>query len=252
LITDSSGNLYGTTLNGGRENRGTVFKLTKAVGGRWSEKVLHSFSGGTDGDEPRTGLVMDAAGNLYGTAAGGNPNCASKLCVIFELTPGATGVWTATVIHTFLASGNDGYQPSSALTLGADGDLYGTTSGGGDFGLGTVFNLSRNGSQWTETILHSFNQREGNGPNSQLIFDDTGNLWATTANGGDSDCYLGCGTVFELLPPSDGSWLNRTVHAFHITDGDLPLGLSLDANGNFFGVAQEGAPGKLPGGQQQD
>ena len=145
LIFDAAGNLYGTTSEGGAYSWGTVFELTPAGGGNWTETVLHSFGNGTDGASPYAGLIFDAAGNLYGTAWQGGTYFYGT---VFELTPTAGGGWTETVLHSF-GNGADGYYPYSGLIFDAAGNLYGTTGGGGTYscnrGLyhcGTVFELT--------------------------------------------------------------------------------------------------------------
>src|ERR1017187_9524801 len=97
LIFDAAGNLYGTTWAGGPSDLGTVFELTPAGGGTWTEKVLHSFiNDGTDGNEPYAGLIFDAAGNLYGTTLGGGT---AFIGTVFQLTPAGGGTWTEKVLQ---------------------------------------------------------------------------------------------------------------------------------------------------------
>jgi uncharacterized repeat protein (TIGR03803 family) len=136
LVFDAHGNLYGTTYQGGAYNAGTVYKLTAGVGGTWTEKVLHSFGKGTDGDNSDASLIFDKAGNLYGTAAGGGTLGAG---IAFKLSPGAGGKWSETVLHNFNQRGN---APEASLILDASGNLYGTTTGGGTYGGGTVFEIT--------------------------------------------------------------------------------------------------------------
>src|ERR1017187_3297435 len=123
LIFDAAGNLYGTTSDGGTSNSGTLFELTPAAGGTWTEKVLHSFSGGADGTHPYAGLIFDAAGNLYGTTDLGG---AYGYGTVFELTPGAGGTWTEKVLHNF-NNGTDGQISYGGLIFDAAGNLYGPT-----------------------------------------------------------------------------------------------------------------------------
>ena len=113
LVFDAVGNLYGTTLEGGTYGRGTVFELTPAAGGGWTEKVLHSFNhNGTDGYSPYAGLIFDAAGNLYGTTYGGGTN---SYGTVFELTPTGGGGWTEKVLYNFNYNGTDGAAPYATL-----------------------------------------------------------------------------------------------------------------------------------------
>jgi uncharacterized repeat protein (TIGR03803 family) len=142
LIMDGSGSLYGTTTGGGafssRCSCGTVFKLTPGSDGKWKETILHSFTLGTGGEGPSAGVVMDKAGNLYGTtSAGGAASCSCG--VVYKLAPGSGGKWTYTVLHRF--TGYDGAGPNANLILDTKGNLYGTTTTGGAGGYGVAFEL---------------------------------------------------------------------------------------------------------------
>ena len=143
VIFDAAGNLYGTTEGGGAYNNGTAFELTPTAGAGWSTKILHSFGSGTDGAAPYSGLIFDAAGNLYGTTENGgtSDSCHGGCGTVFELTPTTGGGWTETVLHSF-GSGTDGVEPYSGLIFDAAGNLYGTTPTGGAYGYGTVFELT--------------------------------------------------------------------------------------------------------------
>jgi uncharacterized repeat protein (TIGR03803 family) len=246
LVVDAAGNLFGTTQNGSVLTLagGTVFELTKMCG-HWTEKVLHHFGGGEDGASPLAGLILDAAGSLYGTTqAGGAYNSGT----VFELSPTADGGWTEKVLHSFNPDGKDGIAPLAGLVFDAKGNLYGTTVAGGSNcgqigGCGTVFQLSHSSSGGlTEKILHDFGSRDdGVQPRAGLIFDSTGNLYGTTYHGGSSaDCGSeGCGTVFELTPGAGGGWTETILHNFDdtSTDGALPnAGLILDGDGNLYGT----------------
>jgi uncharacterized repeat protein (TIGR03803 family) len=181
LIFDAAGNLYGTTLGGGGTcagECGAVFELSPQAGGGWKETLLHSFQNdGKQGYYPHGGLVADAAGNLYGAAyyGGSGTNCGLfGGGTVFELLPATGGGWREKVLHSFgsLANCADGGAPWAGLTFDATGNLYGTTTIGGAYGWGTVFELSPTaGGGWTETVLHSFNGNDGQAPNSLLIFD---------------------------------------------------------------------------------
>jgi uncharacterized repeat protein (TIGR03803 family) len=151
LIFDAAGNLYGTTPNGGH-GLGVVFKLSPASGGGWTETALYTFTG-PDGMTPYSALVMDAAGNLYGTTIGGGTY---GFGVIFKLEPASGGGWTRIILHYF-SGGNDGAQPYGNLIFDAAGNLYGTTYEGGSSGHGTVFTLKpASGGYWKESVLHNF------------------------------------------------------------------------------------------------
>jgi uncharacterized repeat protein (TIGR03803 family) len=198
LIFDASGDLYGTTFSGGASGNGTVFRLTpKGV-----ETVLYSFAGGTDGANPEASLAMDKSGNLYGTTtAGGTAGDGT----VFEISKAGQH----SVLYNF-AGGNDGTVPVAGVTLDAKGNLYGTTSTGGQYGYGTVFELKRLQSGWAERILHNFQmQGDGGTPYAGLIFDPSGNLYGAATDGGDG--AGGGGTIFELSP-SGNSWTFKVLY----------------------------------------
>jgi uncharacterized repeat protein (TIGR03803 family) len=250
LVLDAAGNLYGTTAYGGSVDLGTVFELTPAQGGSWKEKVLYSFGRfNSDGVIPFSGVTFDAAGNLYGTTSRGGAGCFGSGCgAVFELTPTAGGGWKEKILHRFQVKGVDGMSPIGGVILDASGNLYGTTSVGGDPqcagdggglpGCGAVFELSPNADgSWTETLLYAFtiNFWDGTYPYSGLVFDKSGNLYGTTFEGGRG----GEGTVFELMPQKDGSWDEKIVHAFgeQPGDGSTPYaGVTVDAAGNLYGT----------------
>jgi uncharacterized repeat protein (TIGR03803 family) len=261
LIADESGNLYGTTSNGGTYGYGTVFELLPGAGGKWNESVLYSFTGGTDGANPVAGLVLDTAGNLYGTTASGGITGQGIECtysftedscgVVFELSRGSNGRWTEQVLHSFAGYPTDGQTPVAGLVFDAAGNLYGTTNGGGTYGselTGTVFELSPSlNGNWKETVLYSFSGgTDGGSPLAALIFDSAGNLYSTTEYGGDPNCnpdqdITTCGVVFELSPNSKGGWSESVLHTFSYVDGAYPLGaLVFDTVGNLYGTTPVG------------
>ena len=196
-----------------------------------AEKVLYSFKdNGTDGHYPEASLVFDAAGNLYGTTIAGG---ADGHGTVFQLAPGASGTWTQTVLHSFAGEG-DGEGPAAGLTFNADGNLYGTTVGGGTYSYGTVFELTPGSDTWSETVLHSFagHPTDGEYPYAGLIFDAAGNLYGTTYEGS-----VGAGTVFELVPGA-GTWTESVLYTFGSNgahDGGRPYAsLIFDAAGNLY------------------
>jgi uncharacterized repeat protein (TIGR03803 family) len=223
-----------------------------------SQKVIYNFcvqEKCTDGAGP-SGLVADAAGNLYGTTYYGGVGGPGAYGVAYELSPGTGGKWSQKVIHNFTDARGQGIHPSAGLTFDAKGSLYGTTVWGGIYNSegGTVFELTPSGDgSWTETILHSFCSeskcRDGQQPSGGVIFDAAGNLYGMTAQGGshsNSDvCPAGCGTVFELSPGGDGTWTESVFYNFcseeECTDGAFPnSNLIFDANGNLYGVTEAG------------
>src|ERR1019366_7374688 len=157
--------------------------------------VLHSFGVGTDGVHPSQGLVFDAAGNLYGTTLYGGTYAYGTA---FELTPAGGGTWTEQVLHNFNSDGTDGNHPHAELILDAVGNLYGTTTNGGNIGYGTAFELTPTaGGTWTEQVLHNFGSgTDGANPYAGLVRDAAGNLFGTTNSGGTNNY----GTVFEITP----------------------------------------------------
>jgi uncharacterized repeat protein (TIGR03803 family) len=251
LIFDAAGNLYGTTFTGGAYGSGTVFELTPAAGGTWTEKVLYSFNpfNGADGAAPYDGLIFDAAGNLYGTTeVGGTGGCGGYSCgTVFELTPAAGGTWTEKVLYRFQGGADGAYPYDAGVIFDAAGNLYGTTYAGGTSGAGTVFELTRAaGGTWTEKVLYRFQGgADGAVPVGGLIFDATGNLYGTACQGGAGGCGgYGCGSVFELTPAAGGTWTENVLHSFSDTpDGAGPEGgLVLDSAGNLYGTTDGGGP----------
>jgi uncharacterized repeat protein (TIGR03803 family) len=258
LTLDSAGNLYGTAALGGVGVGGTVFKLTQNSDGTWAESVLYNFcslANCADGYGPEAGVIFDAAGNLYGaTELGGTLGRGT----IFKLTPQLDGTWAESVLYSFCNGLTDtcaaGSDPISNPLFDAAGNLYGTTADGGlstlcaGNGCGVVFKLTpqTNGS-WTEKVLHTFNGRDGANSPSSLIFDRAGNLYGTTASGGnlslcvDISYVNGCGVVFQLTPNADGSWKENVLHRFSGLDGREPTGgLIFDPAGNLYGTTTRG------------
>jgi uncharacterized repeat protein (TIGR03803 family) len=219
VIFGSNGALYGTTTSGGtpgvpcHTNRritygcGTVFQLSppSGKGGGWTKTVIYTFPGFThDGVNPSSEITFDSQGNLYGTSGGGT----SSYGTVFQLTPpNGGGSWKETVLHNF-TGGSDGGSPGGTVVVGANGALYGTASYSGVVNAsGVVFQLQQSGGVWTETVLHTFpgSKADGTTPASTLTIGQNGNLYGTTVFGGSTACYLGCGTVFKVAPPSSGS-----------------------------------------------
>lgn len=201
--------------------------------------VLYSFTGGADGANPSEGLVLDPAGNLYGTTYdGGTGNCTqdglSGCGTVFKVT----NQGTETVLHTF-KGGSDGAYAWAGLTLDQKGYLFGTTVEGG-LGFGIVYGLDESG---TEHILHRFTgKRDGANPNGSLTLDRAGHLYGTSTVGGDLHCgdvNKGCGTLFQL-----GSGKGRVIHTFEgaPSDGNYPGAVLIDSTGTLYGVTARGGP----------
>jgi uncharacterized repeat protein (TIGR03803 family) len=221
VILDSTGDLYGTTEEGGTSGDGTIFELAK---GSSTITVLASFDG-TDGTFPGGALVMDAAGNLYGTASLGG---AFSDGTIFELAKGSS---TITVLASF--NGTDGLAPSGALVMDAAGNLYGATQKGGASNVGTVFELAKGSG--TITALASISGTSGGiGAVGGLVMDSAGNLYGTTLDEGTDDE----GSIFEL---PKGSSTITVLASFTLSNGIIPnAGLILDSAGNLYGAAADG------------
>jgi uncharacterized repeat protein (TIGR03803 family) len=185
VIFDAAGNLYGTTFAGGGEESGVAFKLAPNPDGTWTESVIYSFFVYV---YPKVGLIVDAAGNLYGTAGYGEGYYHG---VVYELKPNPDGTWTYSVLYGFTGHA-DGGNPSAGLIFDVIGNLYSTTFGGGYANYGVVFKLTPTSSGWSETVLHSF-KGTGVHPQAPLIFDPAGNLYGTTAYGTNNN-----GLVFEI------------------------------------------------------
>jgi uncharacterized repeat protein (TIGR03803 family) len=233
LIFDAAGNLYGTTESGGAHVYGTVFELTPGSDG-WKENVLHSFGFNSHGCCPKAGVVMDNAGNLFGTAS-----------VAFELSPGTSG-WKETVLHNFTGHHGDGSGPWAGMILDEAGNAYGTTEMGGTNrscggGCGTVYELEPiSGGGWKEHILHDFGTvGDGAFPGvGALILDSAGNLYGTTNVGGAT----GYGTVFRLTLQSSGRWKETILHSFAASpNGQQPsASVVMDKAGNLYGTTISG------------
>lgn len=197
LIFDSAGNLYGTASNGGLRSSGAVFELIHEAAGSWKEKILYAFHRNTtDGREPSSSLVFDASGNLYSTTREGGVD---GFGTVFELIPQANGGWSESVIHSFDQNGTDGATPLGGLIFDDAGNIYGTTLLGGPYNGGTVYELTNSSAGWTESILFSLSDSNGQPafPGAGLVFGADGNLYGTTTGGG---IYSSEGTVFALTP----------------------------------------------------
>ena len=240
LAFDHAGNIYGTTANGGGnlncsdDGCGTIFKLTPNGNGTWTKSTLYAFGGGmNDGDSPRTGVVLDQAGNLYGTTAeGGIQNSGT----VFELTPSGSG-WTLTLLHRLDGTG-DGVEPGQ-LIFDASGNLWGNATEG-QSGYGAIFELTpQQGGGWNFSVQYDFTFAQGFPPNA-INMDAAGNIYGTTTNGGNEDL----GVLYSLTPSGSG-WNFNTLYSFYIdnqSQGYDPYGrVVLDQQGNFYGENAVGA-----------
>src|SRR5579863_1429085 len=234
LVEDPAGSLYGVV-----QDFGSIFKLNKAG----KESILYSFGCGSDGCDPNAGVILDSAGNIYGTTFDGGAG--TQCCgVVYKLD--TSGV--ETVLHTF--EGSDGAGPTAPLLMDSAGNLYGTTAYGGNLGCqgglgcGVVFELSpQSNGTWVETVLYTFcslsSCADGRSSRAGLIRDPAGNLYGATELGGGSGCGGdGCGVVFKL----DNSGNETVLHSFTGgNDGSLPLtGLTMDSARNLYGTAPYG------------
>jgi uncharacterized repeat protein (TIGR03803 family) len=236
LARDAAGNLYGTTLDGGKSGKGVVFKLTHpaTAAGTWSEKVLYSFRTGGDGANPVAGVTFDPAGNLYGTTSAGGTYGHGT---VFQLAP-STSAWTERILHSF-ALESDGGVPYAGIVVDAKRNLYGAASdggGGASAGGGTVFELTPSGSTWNFKVLYRLAGWGISGSFRNLLL-ASGKIFATTHCDGSHTA----GTVYELTPGAS-TWTYRSLHVFTGgADGLFSFStLVLDAQGNLYGTTNEG------------
>ena len=257
LIADAAGALYGTTYQGGEFGYGTIYQLARnPKTGKFVYRVLYSFcsqAGCSDGAYPTGPLIIDTAGNLYGTT---NQGGISNKGVAFELAiNSAKRIPAFKVLHAFGSQSGDGFAPYGGLTyLGAasgipyDGasPLFGATADGGANAGGTAFELTNDGGSWSETIIYNFCSkvvgvcRDGRNPSGGLIVDGSGELFGTAQFGGQ----YGHGIIFKLEQDA-GSWTETVLHSFcaeaNCTDGQYPSStLVMDGAGNLFGTSPYG------------
>jgi uncharacterized repeat protein (TIGR03803 family) len=245
LISDTAGNLYGTTSAGGPVQAGTVFKLSHGTSG-WTETILYSFAGGKDGAQPCGGLVADVNGNVYGATSQGG---AHNIGLVYKLSATTSGPWKKSVLFNF-SSSQGGTPPIAwfpmSLIMDTSGNLYGVTL----YGIkhpagGTVFKLSpTNSGPWLHSVLYEFTGgTDGQFPALRnLTFDAQGNLYGTAVNGGT----YGAGVVFKLTPTQSGPWTQTILHTFTgAIDGASPNGgLVFDKAGNLYGTTLSGGSAK--------
>jgi uncharacterized repeat protein (TIGR03803 family) len=244
MAMDSSGALYGATLNGGsaQANYGTVFRLTppSVPGNQWTETILHVFGGTDDGRQPYGGPILDAAGNLYGlTNLGGRPGCEGTA---YELSPPNEpgGNWAETILHNFRVS-TDGWNPTGSLTFDRFGNLYGTTYNGVKDGQGTLFSLTppaSPGGDWKETIIVQYTGPNGAYPyRMSTVFDSEGTLWVPTDG-------VWNGTLSRYAPPASPGGLWTTLFQVTFPDNGLGAypgaGVYVAPDGTIYGLREGG------------
>jgi len=256
LIVDQAGNFYGTTGAGGAAGGGVVFELVKKKHG-WGEKVLYSFCSQAncgDGQSPSGPLVMDVSGNLYGTTISRGAHGSGN---VFELKKGKGGSWSLNILHSFCSENDcadgEGYssglsyfgQQSGALYDGTS-PLYGTIQAFSASQQGLVYQLVRQGRKgWVENVVYNFcpgggTCPDGANPLSAVLVDASSNIYGTTGGGGSAQA----GTIFKLSPDG-GTWTETVLYSFcsqaDCADGSSPEGpLTVDGNGNFFGMTSYG------------
>jgi uncharacterized repeat protein (TIGR03803 family) len=237
VIFDAAGSAYGTTYSGGANGHGTIWKLSRN-GSQWVESILYNFNGSGDGSGPESGVILDSAGNLYGTATmGGDLTCGAGLgCgTVFELSRSGSG-WTESTLYTF-EDNSFGLDPFPGLVFDASGNLYGSAAVETLGYAANILEFQHLEGSWNPSILTTL--RGNVGPASALTIDAHGNLYGTTEQGG---AHFE-GSVFELSP-QNGSWVYTDMHDFHIDDGWRPAGgVTLAPNGNLYGTATEGGTG---------
>jgi uncharacterized repeat protein (TIGR03803 family) len=216
-----------------------VFRLTRGAGGSWSETVIYSFQGGTDGSSPVGTLMPDRSGNLFGTASFGGSAVGGG--TVFELAPGSNGQWTESLPWAF-TGGQDGDFPVHGVAVGPVSQLYAAAGYGGTFSHGTVVGLTPDGSGgWNETTITGFPYADGGIPLASLIADGAGNFYGTTSIGGAH----GNGMVFKLTL-SGSTWEETILYNFptglNPQQGATPTALVFDASGSLYGETAYGGP----------
>ncbi len=235
VAVDKRGNVYGMTPTGGANGLGVIYLLRPRSSAGYALRVIHTFTGASDGSSGSAGKLVLRGGRIFGAATtGGNHGSGT----VFQLTPTQTGEWDFKTLYSF-AGAPDGVFPYGALLFDAAGNIYGTTYYGGTNGLGAVYKLSPTLSgEWDETVIYSFQAgNDGNSSISNLVSDPAGNLYGTTSEGG-----LGSGTIFELSPGPNETWIESIPHSFQGSpDGAFPYaGMAGDGSGSFFGATVHG------------
>ena len=233
LAMDSTGNLYGTSVQGGGHGSGTVWQLHPNGDGTWTHIVLYNFTGGADGAEPYKGVTLDSAGNLYGSAVTGGAGVCEGGCGVAYKLSNTSGVWTETVLHTFQGS-VDGQGPGARLTIDGDGTIYGMAPTGGAYGAGTIYAMTPGKGGTRFKVIHAFTGGDdGAGGSAGALVLHNGDIYGTATSGG----AFGEGTVYQLHRKAHG-WKFRVLYYFRDQpDGVFPYGgLTFDALGNIYGT----------------
>jgi uncharacterized repeat protein (TIGR03803 family) len=242
LTLDGAGNLYGTTFAGGDYDYGSVFKLSHS-NSAWVLNTLYSFGAGgyTDGRNPAGQVLRDESGVLYGTTHQGGGGLGEG--TVFKLAPpptppvSAISPWIEVQLYDFGLQGTGGWDPSADLAFDAEGNLYGTTAGGGVYRYGTVYKLTRSPGRWIFSVFYSFDRTQGFQPMSGVTFDATGNLYGTLFAGGAN----GAGSVYQITPSGSATVLYSFNGSY---DGANPqAGVTFDAAGNLYGATSTGGAG---------
>ncbi|HEX3820353.1 MAG TPA: choice-of-anchor tandem repeat GloVer-containing protein [Candidatus Sulfotelmatobacter sp.] len=236
---DEQGNIYGTTPTGGANGVGVVYQL-KPGGGGWTLKVIHAFTGGTDGSGGSAGrFFIDTAGNLFNVCTTGG---AHGFGVVYEISP-STEKWKFTTLYAFKDQ-PDGASPYGGVVFDKAGNIYGTTYYAGAHDLGSIYKLTRNGAGWTESVLYSFKGgMDGASPISSLVADSAGNFYGTTSEGGATTC--GCGVIYKLAKGASSKWTESVVYRFpgEPSPGFAYNGMIKGMAGSFYGATVHGGNG---------
>ncbi len=236
---DKQGNMYGTTPTGGANGVGVVYQL-KPSGASWTFKVIHAFTGGTDGSGGSAGrFFIDTAGNLFNVCTTGG---AHGFGAVYEISP-SQGKWKFTALYAFKDS-PDGASPYGGVVFDKAGNIYGTTYYAGAHDLGTIYKLTHSGAAWTESVLYSFKGgMDGASPISSLVADSAGNFYGTTSEGGATTC--GCGVIYKVAKNASGKWTESVVYRFpgEPSPGFAYNGMINGTAGSFYGATVHGGNG---------
>ena len=240
VAIDKQGNVYGTTPTGGANGMGVVYQLRPGATGGWTLRVIHTFTGGSDGGGGSASrLMIDATGNLYGVCTVGGTN---GFGTVYKMSS-VQGKWQFTTLYAFKDQ-PDGALPYGGVISDKAGNLYGTTYYAGVHDLGTVYKLTHGNGTWTESVLYSFKGgTDGASPISSLVADAAGNLYGTTSDGGAAACV--CGVIFKLTRGATGKWTESVAYRFPgmPQPGFAYNGMVGDSAGNFYGATVHGGSG---------